>query len=147
MSNLKCLRKECRRKHLDLYSAREQNASRKELCGEGNSVCRQYYSCTFENSALGLRENLLHTNPRSTLIDFTSLRIVLPNGFFHLRDSTQRNGYISKLMLRSTNKRMENVHYVEFLNCNHHRILLQLSTEGRWDGPDMGIKELCRKSW
>lgn len=111
-------------------------------------MCRQYYSNTFENSALELRDDLLHTNPRSTLTYFTSLRIVLSNGFFHLRDSTQRNGYsISKLMPRSTDMRMENLHYEEFRNCKHHRTLLQLSTEGRWDGPDMGIKELCRKSW
>jgi len=44
---------------------------------------------TFENSTLGLRDDLLHINPRSTLTYFTSLRIVLPNGFFHLRDSTK----------------------------------------------------------
>ena len=71
-----------------------------------------------------------------------STKWVLPSAWLN-----QRNGYISKLMPRSTNKRMENLHYEEFRNCKHHRTLLQLSTEGRWDGPDMGIKELCRKSW
>jgi len=71
-----------------------------------------------------------------------STKWVLPSAWLH-----QRNRYISKLMPRITNKRMENLHYEEFRNCKHHRTLLQLSTEGRWDGPDMGIKEFCRKSW
>lgn len=41
---------------------------------------------------------------------------------------------------------MQNLFYEELRNYKHHSTLLQLRTEGRWDGPDMGIKELCRKA-